>query len=70
MINPIAEGIVSSMTSRIACARAPRNSRVLPSAALRETSGSVNGRDRHAEDAERQLHEAKGDVQPGNRTVA
>ena len=38
---PIADGIVSSMTSRIACASAPRNSALLPSAALRETSGSV-----------------------------
>src|SRR5207245_2713175 len=41
MIRPIAAGIVSSSTSRTECASAERNSSVLPTAALRETRGSV-----------------------------
>ena len=70
MINPIADGIVRSMTSRMACASAPRNSCVLPIAALRETSGNVDGRDRDAENSERKLHEPKGNVEPGDWAVA
>ena len=41
MINPMAEGMVSSMTSLMACERAPRNSALLPTAALREINGRV-----------------------------
>ena len=41
MINPIAAGIVSNVTSRIACARAERKAAMSPSAAVRETSGKV-----------------------------
>ena len=41
MIRPIAAGIVSSSTSRTECASAERNSLVLPTAALRDTKGSV-----------------------------
>ena len=70
MINPIADGIVSKHDQphgvreraakflRIADRRAPRNER------------QRDGRDRDAENAERKLHEAKGDVEPGDWTVA
>ena len=41
MASPIADGIVSNNASRIARASVARNSAMFPSAALRETSGSV-----------------------------
>src|SRR6266550_3851573 len=41
IMSPIAAGIVSNSTSRTECASAERNSFVLPTAALRETNGSV-----------------------------
>ena len=70
MINPIADGIVSSMTSRKRMRKRAAKFRGVTERGAARNQRQRHGRDRDSEKAERQLHQPKRDVEPGHRPIA